>query len=149
MKKLIIIALGVLLLLGGGGGAYWWFMLRGAAEDPAAQAEEAPPAPEPVYIDLAPLTVPVIRGGAVKRYVLLKVTLEVADEAAKATVEERMPLIMDRCLRALHKYFASVPVDAPLNVRAVKKRLRAAAGDVLAPDTIKAVLIQGAFEKTG
>ena len=148
MKKLIVIALVALLLLGGGGGAYWWFMLRGAAEDVAEEAEEAPP-PAPVYVDLAPLTVPVIRGGAVKRYVLLKVTLEVADEAAKATVEERMPLVMDRCLRALHKHFASIPVDAPLNVRTVKKRLRAAAGEVVAPALIEAVLIQGAFEKTG
>jgi len=144
MKKLILIVLVLLLLAGGGGGGYWWFFMRGA--DEAA----APPPPEPaVFVEMEALTIPVIRGGAVAKYVLLQVALEVEDEEARQDVIDRMPRLKDAFLRDLHAYFASTPLDSPLNVRTVKTRLKRVAGRIVGPEIVREVLIQGAFEKTG
>ena len=146
MKKLILIVVLLLLLAGGGGGAYWWFFMRGG--DPAA--EEAPPPPEPaVFVEMEPLTIPVIRGGAVAKYVLLKLSLEVEDAGAQQEVEERMPRLKDAFLRDLHAYFASIPLDSPLNVRTVKKRLQRVCDRTVGPGVVQEVLLQGAFEKKG
>ncbi|MEQ8449983.1 MAG: hypothetical protein RIB97_09895 [Nitratireductor sp.] len=146
MKKLILIVLILLLLAGGGGGAYWWFFMRGA--DGAAAPE--PPPPEPaVFVEMEALTIPVIRGGAVAKYVLLKVSLEVEDEGAREAVVERMPRLKDAFLRDLHAYFASIPLDSPLNVRTVKTRLKRVADGIVGRGVVREVLIQGAFEKKG
>ena len=146
MKKLIVLLLVLILLLGaGGGGAYWWFFLRAA--DEMAEPEAPPPPDPPVFVQLEALTVPVIRGGAVAKYVLLKIALEVEDEGAKAEIEERMPRLMDAFLRDLHAYFAGVPLDSPLNARTVKRRLQRVADGVTGPGVVEGVLIQGAYEK--
>lgn len=148
MKKILLLVVLLLLLAGGGGGAYWWFFLGGMGDIEAAE-EEAPPAEPPVFVELDSLTVPVIRGGAVAKYILLKMTLEVADEAAREAVVERMPRLMDAYLRDLHQYFASVPVDSPLNVRIVKRRLLEISRRIAGAERVDDILIQGAFQKQG
>ncbi|MCR9219585.1 MAG: hypothetical protein NXI21_05100 [Alphaproteobacteria bacterium] len=145
MKKLLIFGLLGLLLLGGGGGAYWWFMLRDAGEE-AAEAEP-PPQDPPVFLELDSLTIPVIRSGSIVKYVLLKITLEVEDQGARDEVVDRMPRLKDAFLRDLHDYFASIPLDSPVNVRTVKQRLQRVADRQAGPGVVKDVLIQGAFEK--
>lgn len=145
MKKLLIFGLLGLLLLGGGGGAYWWFMMRDAGEE-AAEAEP-PPQDPPVFLELDSLTIPVIRSGSIARYVLLKITLEVEDQGARDEVVDRMPRLKDAFLRDLHDYFASIPLDSPVNVRTVKQRLQRVADRQAGPGVVKDVLIQGAFEK--
>jgi flagellar FliL protein len=146
VKKLIILLVLLILLLGGaGGGAYWWFFLREGANE--ALPEKAPPPPPPVFVEMEALTVPVIRGGAVAKYVLLKVTLEVDGQAARADVMDRMPRLKDAFLRDLHAYFASVPLDSPLNVRTVKQRLQRVADKYAGRGVVEDILIQGAYEK--
>ncbi|MBP5855793.1 hypothetical protein KAJ83_02150 [Marivibrio halodurans] len=151
MKKLLIILVLLILLLGaGGGGAYWWFLMRDAGEGHEASdaAPDDGPGEPAVYVELEALTIPVIRGGAVAKYVLLQISLEVEDLAAREEIQERMPRLMDAFLRDLHAYFASVPLDSPLNVRTVKARLRAIADRIVGADVVREVLIQGAYEKT-
>lgn len=145
MKKFVVILVVLLLLAGAGGGAYWWLFMRGG--EPAA--EQAEPEAEPLYVELDPLTVPVIRGGAVAKYILLEVTLEVADPAAQELIDARMPRLKDAFLRDLHAFFAARPLDAALNVRTVKKRLMGVSARVLGEGRVVDVLIEGAFEKTG
>lgn len=146
MKKLILIVLVLLLLAGGGGGAYWWFFMRAADET----ADAPPPPPEPaVFVEMDALTIPVIRGGAVAKYVLLKLSLQVEDEGARQEVIDRMPRLQDAFLRDLHGYFASIPLDSPLNVRTVKRRLKRVCDRFVGAGVVQEVLIQGAFEKTG
>jgi flagellar FliL protein len=148
MKKLVIILI-LLLLLGGGlgGGAYWWFFMDGAS----LVLGDAEPEPEPeiprIYVEMNALTIPVIRGGAVAKYILLQISLEVPDESAREEVIDRMPRLQDAFLRDLHAYFASIPLDSPLNVRTVKQRLQRIADRKVGAGIVDEVLIQGAFEK--
>lgn len=151
MKKLLIILVLLILLLGaGGGGAYWWFFMREAGQGAEAGdgAPEGAPNDPAVYVELEALTIPVIRGGAVAKYVLLQISLEVEDLAAREEVQERMPRLVDAFLRDLHAYFASVPLDSPLNARTVKARLLAIANRITGGGVVREVLIQGAYEKT-
>lgn len=147
MKKLILLLILVLLLAAGGGGAYWWFFLGGLDIPVAEQVEEPEQENKPIFIDLESLTIPVIRGGAVAKYILLRVTLEVEDAAAEEQVKDRMPLLMDAYIRDLHHYFASIPINDKLNVRTVKRRMQRVSDRIVGPGVVSGILIQGAFEK--
>ena len=149
MKKLLLIVLPVLLLLGSaGGGAYYWFVLRVAAEEPA-EPEPPPPPPDPELVQLDSITIPVIRQGAVQKYVLLKVTLQLADQDGKELALQVMPRIKDETYRALHAYFAAAPLDRPISIVALKNRLKKVAVRNIGSGPLVDVLIEGIYEKRG
>lgn len=94
------------------------------------------------------LTIPVIRGGRVEKYVLVKVTLEMEDSKSKSLAERSFPRLKDAFYRALHDYFGfQRPGTKGINVRVVKARLMRAGARAIGKKKIKAVLIQGAFER--
>ena len=146
MKKLLLILLPVLLLLGGGGGAAYFFLVMQKEEETA----EAPPPPvkDPIFFDMRSLAIPVIRGNAVQKYVLLKVTLELADDSSLEMAQLEEPRLVDLCLRELLGYFAQVPVEAKPSRQPIERRLLKASRRILGKKAVKAVLIQGIYEKT-
>ena len=146
MKKLIIIILILLLLLGGGGGgAYYYLYVLNAPEEPVVQEEALPPPPE--FEEMDSISIPVIRSGRVMKFVLLKTALELGDSDDRDRVERYRPRLKDAYLRELHDYFSTVPVDQPINVRAVTKRLLRASHQVLGRGVVRDILIQGVYEK--
>lgn len=138
MIRIVSIA-AILLLLGGG--AYWWFFMRDAGPE---MAEEPPP---PIIVQLDPINISVIRGGAVAKYVLLRIALQVTSELARDFVLQRMPKLKNVIIRNLHEYFAEIPLNSPVNSRVIRNRLRATTAEVVGAKAIEDVIIQGAFER--
>lgn len=148
MKKLIILLLVLLLLLGGaGGGAYYYFFIKPEQDAATRQVEEEALPPPPEFVELDSLSVPVIRNGRVVKFVLLKIAVELADGDYRDIVEENMPRVTDAFLRELHGYFATVPVDDPINVRAITVRLMRASRRVFGRGVITDILVQGVYER--
>ncbi len=145
MKKVIIIFI-VLLLLGGGGagGYYYMFMME------PAEAPPPPPPPPPVFLSgLGGLTVPVIRNGQVVKFILLNVTIELEDQMYTDLATSYIPKIQDQFLRSTHAYFAGTPIEQPINVRAITKRLKRIAIKTLGTKVVKDVFVEGVFERKG
>ena len=117
-----------------------------AADDKKAPVESG--GDDPVFIKMDSLTIPVIRGGRVEKYVLIKVTLEMVDSSAKRLAERSFRRLRDSFYRALHEYFGFQRAGTKgINVRVVKARLMRAGARAIGKNKIKAVLIQGAFER--
>lgn len=147
MKKIIVILLLLIILGGAGGGAYWWFFMRGQDGMEEEVEEEVDLGPPPIFVEIPALTVPVIRGGNVMRYIVLKISLEAADASAEQTIIERTPGLRNAYLRDLHGYFSTIPVSERLNVTPVKKRLGRVTKTILGRGLVKEILITNAFTK--
>jgi len=147
MKLIIIIGVVAVLLLGGGGAAYFFraelFGGKHAAEKaPIAKSANA------IFVDLESVAVAIIRNQRVEKQVVLQVSLEVPDDAARLAVSQALPRIKDAFIRDLYDYFAlQEPGREGVNVEAVKKRLKRTADQVMGEGKIRAVLIQGAVER--
>ena len=148
MKKLILIVLPLLLLLAGGGGAAYYFLILAPAQE-NAEPEPPPPPPDPVLVELDGMTIPVIRQGSVRKYILVEVTLQVKDQEARQLARSVMPRLKDQMYSAMHKYFASLPLDAPISTNTIKKYIHKIAEKNLGPENFNRVLIEGVFEKKG
>lgn len=146
MKIVIILVVFLIVAGGAGGGAYWWFFMREEGEPEEEVVDLGPP---PVYLEMPSLTIPVIRGGAVARYIVLKVSLELVDKSMEEDVNERIPRLRDAFLRDLHGYFGTIPVGERLNVLPVKKRLAKVSRAVLGKGVVQDILITNAFSKDG
>jgi flagellar FliL protein len=127
--KLIIIGVAGLLVLGGGGFAVWKFFLAKPAEPPAAEATakagadkkegEAKPADKPgTVLNLEPFIVNLADTSG-KRYLKLTLAVDLKDEAAKKSLEARMPQVRDSILLLLtSKTYADIsPVAGKLKLR--------------------------------
>ena len=99
MKKIIIIVV-ALLVLGGGAFAGWKFFL--SEDKSAAPAEGEKESAGPVFLDMEPFIVPVIREDRVVKYLSLAIKLELAGPNAEAKVKEMMPYVRDAFLTRLH-----------------------------------------------
>ena len=148
MKKLILIVLPLLLLLGGGGGAAYYFLVMKPAEE-TAEPEPPPPPVDPVLVEIDAMTIPVIRQGSVRKYVMVKVTFQVIDQDARQLTLTVMPRIKDQIYSALHRYFASIPLDAPISTQTIKKYISIIAEKNLGAENFNRVLIEGVYEKQG
>ena len=120
--------------------------MRGMEEPEEEVVELGPP---PIYIEMPSLTIPVIRGGAVARYIVLKVSLEVKDADVEEMVNARIPSLRDAYLRDLHGYFGTIPIGERLNVSPVKKRMKKVSRTILGKGVIQDILITNAFTKEG
>lgn len=146
-KKIIIGGLaGVLLLGGGAAGAYVFFgsepeiVGEAAAETPAAEAEE------PVYVEMQPLSAPVMRNKRVRYYIHMKVSLQVAGEEAKLKVYQHMPRLRDAFVRELHaRSVTRGRDDQSVDFGTVKARLLAQSESVLGAGVVTDVLVTGAI----
>jgi flagellar basal body-associated protein FliL len=107
----ILLILTVVILVAGGGAAGWWFGLRGEPFPFAsAQASEGDatgmPASATSFVELDPMTFPVMRDGQVRELVTYVVQLEVPDDAAEARLKAREPAVRDAMLSELHGLYA-------------------------------------------
>src|SRR3546814_16624439 len=102
MIKRLIVMVATVVLLGGGGAATWLFFSK-----PEPSGEEPAAVVDPTFINIGALSIPVIRGGQVRKYVLLHLTLELVDRKAKALAEEAMPRLRADFLQDLYGYFAN------------------------------------------
>ena len=149
MKKILIIVI-ILLLLGGGGGAAYFFLFMGDGTEEPAEPEELPPPPPPVFLEgMEGLTVPVIRNGQVVKFVMINVAVELTNQEYVPLAQAYIPKLQDQFLRSAHAYFAGMPIERPVNVRAVANRLKKIATETLGTKVVKDVFVEGIFEQKG
>lgn len=145
--KRIILAVVAVLLIAGAGAAAWFFFIKAKPED-HVRDDVHETAGKPEFLELDSLSVPVIRGGRLDKYIMLRLTLEMKDAKAKAVGKEAMPLVKDAFLRDLHGFFADQPpTDEGIDVRLVKARLMRVSERLFGPGQVVNVLVQGAFER--
>jgi flagellar protein FliL len=97
MKRIIIIAVAAAVLLGAGaGGAYFLLHKQGGAPEAAKPAPVLPP----VFFPLESMTVN-LQSDDGMHYLRVGLTLKIADEKAKAGIEERMPEVRSHILMLL------------------------------------------------
>ena len=148
MKRAAIFLV-LILFLGAAGGAGWWFMLR---EKPAETAEETPSQDEaarPIFVDVDPMTVPVIRDGRVAQHMSFVVVLQVDGEEELRVVYKSMRRLTDAYIKELHVLLSRrfVWQDDDI-VPLVRKRLMAASARVVGREVVDEVLVKGIQSRT-
>lgn len=148
MKRAAIF-LTLILVLAGGGVAGWWFMLR---EAPAETAEDAPRQEQgagPMFVDVDPMTVPVIRDGRVVQHMSFVVVLQVESEEELRVVYKSMRRLTDAYIHELHVLLSRrfVWQDGDI-VPVVRKRLMVASARVVGQDVVQEILVKGIQSRT-
>lgn len=147
--KLILILVFLLLIACGGGGAYYYFFILSAQTHENAESAPPPTMPDIRFVEMDALRIPVLRGGAVVNYVVLNITLETIGPENEQLARALIPRLTNAYLTDLNGYFASVPVEDRILVKAIKRRLQIIANRVLGPGTVNDILIQNAFKQKG
>ena len=143
MKIIIIVVVLVVLVLGGGG--VWYFFLK-ADDAPKEDVVVMPPAP--VFVKLETFSLHVIRGGGVKKYIVLNLTLEMRDAESKDLAEHKMPKLRDVFIASLNEYFTNLPsLKQGVNMKSVKSRLLKISAKAIGKGRVTDVLVQSIFER--
>lgn len=114
---------------------------RGAgAEDKPADAEEK----RGVFLDIDRIVVSVFRGHDIDRHEMLLMKLELADDTAIAPIQQSMPRLRDAFIRAWNTLGARPDAaEKGLDVATGRKRMIAAADQIVGPGRVRNVLIVG------
>jgi flagellar basal body-associated protein FliL len=151
MKGIILLVVGIVLLAAGVGGG--WVAYKKYIAPPPESAEQAKgkkqPEPPPIYVRLAPFTVPAIGAERPEQLITFVIVLLVSNQSAESQVNDRMPRVMDTFLTTL---YASIDEGEMINgslvnVGGVKKRLQAACDRLLGNDVVKEVLVQTVLQR--
>jgi flagellar basal body-associated protein FliL len=112
MGRLIVLLLLVVLLAGGGVGT-WWFGIEGnpipglsdttSGDGGAASSLVQKPSE---FVEMEPLSVPVMQEGQVTELLTLVISLEVAGNAGLEAVAENRPALRDSMLSELHALYS-------------------------------------------
>jgi flagellar protein FliL len=143
----ILVLLLVALIFGGGGFGAGWFLFANQGDKHEEKVEPPPPpAPTgpPVFVNIGPLTVPVLGAERIDQFVTLMVALELSDMITAEAVRAQAPRLTDAFLTTIYGSIASGKVmsGGVLDVPQVKSKLGDAASKVLGKDMVRDVLIQ-------
>lgn len=146
MARILLLLFLVILVAGGGTGA-WWFGVRGEPIPFMPEPDEDAPASQAggpsVFVEMAPLSFPVIHEGQVTKLLTMAISLEVAGESGRQAVSENQRRLHDRLLSELHGLYALRFVREHENeMDVVRAHLLKAARDVVGDD-LRGVFIQG------
>src|SRR4051812_3950401 len=155
-KLLLVVAAAVVPMLGGGGAAAYFTGLLGSGwageSHAAATAEEKPGGeaaahgeahgtPGVAFVDMPDLIVNLQSGSPRLRYLKLRLSLEVADEPAAATVRQLMPHVLD----GFQLYLRALTLDdvqGATGMQRLKEELTARVNLAVAPVAVTAVLLK-------
>lgn len=153
--RILLLLLTGLLLAGGGFGAGWYVFAgpgHGGAgpEGAGVGAEQAPAAPKrapsaaAVFVNIGPLTIPVLGQNRIDQFVTVLVALEVDDAATGERLRAMAPRLTDAYLTALYGEIAggSLFRNGLLDLGGAKARLMASTRAVLGDGIVHDVLIQ-------
>lgn len=149
--KLAIVALVVLLLLGGGGALVFFkrdelFPKSDATDEKTDTVASYLRAP--VHFEVKALAVPVIRDNRIERYVLLQISLEMADEDALRETSRLSAKLHDAFINSLYDYYSYVtPATKAVNVPVLRKRLMRETERTLGKGLVKSITIKGVVQR--
>ena len=100
--KMVIIAVALVVVLGGGGAGAWFFFLRGSAEPEqvAPKGKLKGVSRTGPVVSLEPFIVNLADPKG-KRYLKVKLDVELSSKAADKELQKRMPMIRDQIIMAL------------------------------------------------
>jgi flagellar FliL protein len=143
MKLIIIIVVLLVVVLGGGGA--WFFFLK---DDGAPKEDAVVLPPDPIFLKLDTLSLHIIRGGGVKKYIILNLTLEMRDKASRALAEQKMPKLRDVFIASMNEYFSNLPsLKSNVNMKTIKRRLLNISAKAIGEGRVVGVLVQSVFER--
>lgn len=152
MKKIILLVLALLVLIGAGVGGYLMFGPKPHKEG-EEQAEATPKKRErtgpPSYVSVGPMIVPVLGAKKVEQNIMVTVSLEVDNDAAREQVRQQSPRLVDAYVQALYGGIDKGQVidGQVLNIPALKTKLMETTEKVLGPDLVHDVLIQSVSQR--
>ncbi len=165
MKKIVIIIVGVILVLGAtGGGLYAMGMLDGPLgldHETAAEGEEssgsasgegtdAEQVSESLFVHFEPISAPVIASGRVKYQVILTLSLQVSNLAAKNDVNAVLPRLRDAMHTELFTQPIAVDVDTgTIDLADLKRRVLSLTREMVDGDGVEDILIVNVLRMGG
>lgn len=151
MKKLIIIFVLVLLIAGGTVGVMK-FLGLGPFHDPnAEQAEQKPKeieAPEALFVDMEPIMINVMQGGAVMTTIQMEIKIETSGNENIIDIKRRLPVYKDAFMKDLHSFVPRMLNEIQrLDLPTIKQRLQLIAERIAEREgMINSVLIQSILD---
>ncbi len=150
MKRLFLIFALVLLVAGATIGAMKWFGL-GPFEKPEMAVEMAKKkieVPEALFVDMEPLLVNVVQGGAIATTIQLEVKIETAGNENIINIKRMLPQYKDAFLKDLHAFVPRMLSElGRIDLPTLKQRLQLVADRVAGEKGIvKGVLIQSLLD---
>lgn len=137
----LLLLLGLVFLLAGGGVGTWWFGIKGepipglpaGSESAGESGRAARLAKLPSeFVELDPLSIPVMEEGRVTKLLTLVINLEVAGQPGLEAVASERAVLRDRMLSELHGLYALDFVRENENqMTLVKDRLRKKGREIL------------------
>ncbi len=153
--KIVILLVRVLALAGGGAFAAWKFLgvnlpmlppsPSAAPVDPNAPPQK--PKVPTVFVDLEPLTLPMIRDGKIETFLIIQITLEARVPDGPPLVQKGMPYLKDRFIRYLMALSQLDIKPGIMDLPFVKSRLMLIADEVLGEGIIQDMLFQHYFQR--
>jgi hypothetical protein len=120
------------------------FFLAPSTSASAAEAPVPANAADPVFIDLAPLILPVISGDNIEQIVQISITIECSDEGKAAKIRTAKPRLADAYLQDLYGAIDRHRVmdGKVLDVTRLRDELTRSSIGVLGEDSFSKILIQ-------
>ncbi|MBO6948440.1 MAG: hypothetical protein JJ855_10735 [Rhodospirillales bacterium] len=151
MKRLVVIFALVLLVAGATIGAMKWFGLGPFQKPEDELAQEKPKeieAPEALFVDVEPLLVNVVQGGAIATTIQLEVKLETAGNENIIQIKRMLPQYKDAFLKDLHAFIPRMLSElGRIDLPTLKQRLQLVADRVAgSKGVVRGVLIQSLLD---
>ena len=142
--KIVVLLLVALIFGGGGFGAGWFLFANQGEKHEKVEAPPPVPAGPPVFVNVGPLTVPVLGAERIDQFVTLMVALELTDLTSAENVRAQAPRLTDAFLTTVYGAIASgkAMTGGVLDVAQVKLKLNDACVKVLGKGMVRDVLIQ-------
>ncbi len=104
---------------------------------------------DPIYVHISPMVLPVINDTGVEQLVTLIIDVQVKDFNAADDMHTNMPKVMDALMRSLYGGLGQGTLrnGKLVNVAKVKNKAIGAVGEVIGPDNVLDVLVQGVGQR--
>lgn len=150
MMRLLYVLLLILAAAGGAAGTYYFIGKSESAN--AAVAPPPPPVPQiqPIFVDLPPMSLPVLGNDKVEQMIAFTVSIEVESMDAASFVKAQRPMIADAILQDLYgaidkgRMMRGKVVDAEL----LKAELVKTTTRVIGNNLVKQILLQRLSQRT-
>lgn len=119
-----------------------------AQANEGAEEKEVPAGPQ--YVDIGPITVPVVRDGKIFQYIRLSVKLEAKNGEDAKSISDRIPMLNDAYLSSLYgSFYSSKDMTGPLvDIEKVRTRLSKANQRILPEGLVQNIYIQQLSQNT-
>lgn len=139
-KKIVLIAGLALVLLGGAAGGAWFMGLLGGGGEETQTAEAAPVKPS-FYYDLPEMVVNLNSADQKQRYLKVKVSLEMSDEAVTKVLRPVQPRLMD-AFQVYLRELRSTDLEGSAGMHRLKEELTRRVNIAIYPNSIDTVLFR-------